>query len=115
MGTTNTRVNPGALEQLTRTAQLVWRLMLDPRVPMPTKLIIPLVIIYVLSPIDLIPDLLPIVGQIDDAAVLFFGVRMFLQMCPPDVVLEHRRALGGSTGRSGDEYVDASYRVVDDD
>ena len=41
------------------------------------------------------PDVLPLIGQIDDIAVLFGGVMLFIQMCPPDVVDEHRAALAG--------------------
>ncbi len=108
-------VDPGALAQVTRTLQLVWRLLQDPRVPPLPKLIVPLVIVYVISPIDLIPDLMPILGQVDDLAVIFFGIRFFIEMCPPDVVMEHRRAIAGAAGRAGDDYVDATYRVVDDD
>lgn len=111
---TSSRANPGTLTQLMRTLQLVWRLMLDPRVPAMPKLIIFVVLAYVISPLDLLPDVIPIVGQIDDAAVLFFGIRFFIEMCPPEIVMEHRRALGGSS-TSREEYVDATYRVVDDD
>ena len=63
---------------------------------MPIKLIIPGVVgVYLLSPIDFMPDVLPLLGQIDDIAVLFGGVMLFIQMCPPDVVDEHRAALAG--------------------
>ncbi len=106
--------NPGTLAQLIRTWQLVWRLLNDARVPVMAKLIIPAVILYVLSPLDLIPDVLLGLGQLDDVAVIFLGVRFFIEMCPPDVVMEHRRALAGETGGRGD-YVDATYHVVDDD
>jgi uncharacterized membrane protein YkvA (DUF1232 family) len=107
--------NFGALGELARTARLVWRLLNDPRVPILPKLIIPGVVLYVLSPIDLIPDLIPIAGQLDDVAILFFGVRTFIEMCPPDIVLEHRNALMGESHARADDYVDATYRVVDDD
>ncbi len=107
--------NPGVVAQLVRTLQLIWRLLRDPRVPFLPKLIVPLVILYVVSPIDLIPDMIPIAGQVDDIGVLFFGLRFFIEMCPPDIVMEHRRALGQTTSTKSEEYVDASYRVVDDD
>ncbi|MGE5141650.1 MAG: YkvA family protein, partial [Rudaea sp.] len=112
---TNSGTSPGTLAQLVRTAQLVWRLLLDPRVPILYKLIVPLVVIYVLSPLDLIPDLIPIAGQLDDVGVIFFGLRFFIQVCPPDVVMEHRRALAGGSNTPREEYVDGTYRVVDDD
>ncbi len=111
----NRAPSPGAITQVTRTLQLVWRLMADPRVPVLPKLIVPAVIVYVVSPIDLIPDVIPILGQADDVGVIFFGIRLFIEMCPPDIVMEHRRALEGNASSPHDEYVDASYRVVDDD
>ena len=109
----------GILGELVRNAQLTWRLLKDPRVPLPIKLIIPGVVgVYLLSPIDFMPDVLPLIGQIDDIAVLFGGVMLFIQMCPPDVVDEHRAALAGevkapeSGGHVG-ETVDAEYRVIE--
>ena len=108
-------LDPGALTQVARTFQLVWRLLADPRVPVLPKLIIPLVVVYVVSPIDLIPDPIPILGQMDDLAVIFFGIRFFIELCPPDIVMEHRRAIAGTAGDANDEYVEGTYRVVDDD
>ncbi len=107
--------NPGALVQTARTLQLVWRLLADSRVPLLPKLIIPIVIAYVVSPLDLVPDLIPIAGQLDDIGVIFLGIRFFIEMCPPNIVMEHRRALAGGTVEHSDEYVDGAYRVVDDD
>jgi len=107
----------GILGELIRNAQLVWRLLKDPRVPLPIKLIIPGVVgIYLLSPIDFMPDVLPLLGQIDDIAVLFGGVMLFIQLCPPDVVEEHRAALAGEapqTGGDAGKTVDAEYRVIE--
>ena len=108
-------LDQGALAQATRTLRLVWRLLNDPRVPILTKLVIPGILLYVVSPIDLIPDVMPIVGQVDDLAVIFFGIRFFIQICPPDVVLEHSRAISGETHDTRGDYVDATYRVVNDD
>ena len=115
----NNRV--GILGELIRNAQLTWRLLKDPRVPLPIKLIIPGVVgVYLLSPIDFMPDVLPLLGQIDDIAVLFGGVMLFIQMCPPDIVDEHRAALAGevqapqpATGGHAGETVDAEYRVIE--
>jgi uncharacterized membrane protein YkvA (DUF1232 family) len=104
---------PSTLTELMTTLQLVWRLLNDPRVPLLTKAIVPGIVLYVLSPIDLIPDLIPLLGQLDDAAVIFLGIRFFIDLCPADVVMEHRRALAGEGGRG--DYVDATYRVVDED
>ncbi len=108
----------GALGQFVRTIRLVLRLMQDPRVPLFPKLIIPAAIIYVLSPIDLLPDLILGLGQVDDIAILILGVRFFIEMCPPDIVEEHLHALAVSNAPPGDtqeNVVEGSYRVVSDD
>jgi uncharacterized membrane protein YkvA (DUF1232 family) len=107
--------DPSVIFEIWRSMQLVWRLMADPRVPFLPKMIVPLVAVYVLSPLDVVPDVLLVLGQLDDIALLFFGTKMFINLCPPDVVMEHRRALGGGTEFTSDEYVDGTYRVVDED
>ena len=113
------QVNPspglGSLVQVVRTLQLVWRLLNDSRVPFLIKLIIPAVIAYIVWPLDLIPDAIPILGQLDDIGIIFLGVRFFLQLCPADVVMEHRRAIAGAPREGGGDYVDASYRVMGED
>jgi uncharacterized membrane protein YkvA (DUF1232 family) len=108
--------DPSALLEIWRSMQLVWHLMLDPRVPFLPKLIVPLVAIYILSPIDIVPEALFLfVGALDDIALLFFGTKLFISLCPPDVVMEHRRALGGGREFTDDDYVDGTYRMVDED
>ena len=107
--------DPSVIFEIWRSMQLVWRLMADPRVPFLPKLIVPLVAVYVLSPLDVVPDVLLVLGQLDDIALLFFGTKLFINACPPDVVMEHRRALGGGPEFTADEYVDGTYRVVDED
>lgn len=109
----------GIVAELARNAQLVWRLLCDRRVSLPTKLIIPGVIgLYLLSPVDAMPDLLPLLGQLDDIAVLMIGVALFIEMAPRYVVEEHRAALlREATGRAApdveSETVDAEYRVIE--
>ncbi len=107
----------GAVARLINTLRLVFRLMKDSRIPTFPKLIIPAAILYALSPIDLIPDMILGLGQIDDIAVLVFSVSLFIEMCPPDIVAEHRRALAAGTKSAVQEedVVEGSYRVVPDD
>ena len=49
--------------------------------------------LYVLSPLDLIPDFILGVGEVDDLVVLIVLCRLFIYLCPPDVVREHVRRL----------------------
>lgn len=114
--TTTKTTDPSVFMEIWRTLQLVWRLMLDPRVPAFTKAIVPIIFVYLLSPIDIIPEgFLLFFGMVDDLAILFFGTKLFINMCPSDVVEEHRRALGGGREFTDDEYVEGSYRVVDEE
>jgi uncharacterized membrane protein YkvA (DUF1232 family) len=74
-------------------AKLFLRLIKDPRVGFRTKLIPLGVLAYLILPTDLVPDFLPIIGQVDDLLVIFFGLKFFLRFCPKEVVQEHVRAI----------------------
>ncbi len=83
------------LKDVARQARLAWRLFWDQRVPMWTKLIPSAALVYVLSPVDFIPAaVVPGLGQLDDVAVLLIGVKLFIELAPPEVVREHLLALG---------------------
>ena len=84
------------LKELVRQAQLVWRLFVDRRVPWGLKSIPVLVLGYIILPVppDIIPDFIFGLGQLDDLAVLLLGSKLFIELCPPEVVREHLRALG---------------------
>jgi uncharacterized membrane protein YkvA (DUF1232 family) len=110
----------GLIAYLLRNLRLAWKLLLDSRVPMLTKLLIPgLMALYILSPIDIIPDVLVGLGQLDDLAVFVLAIKLFIELSPHDIVQEHLRSLtgGGSTPRPGatseGEVVDGEYRVID--
>jgi len=62
----------------------------DPRVPLHAKIFAGLVVAYAFSPIDLIPDFIPILGYLDDLVLIPFGVALALKMIPPDVMDECR-------------------------
>ena len=93
MAQTKRSVDPGALAQVLHTVQLVWRLLIDPRVPALNKLIIPGILIYVLSPIDLVPDFIPVLGWLDDLVIVPLGLVAVRAMIPKAVLAEHRERL----------------------
>jgi uncharacterized membrane protein YkvA (DUF1232 family) len=72
---------------------LAVRLMREPAVPVFLKAVPFAALAYVLSPLDFLPDFLPIVGQLDDLGVLLLGLKGFLRLCPTDVVSFHREAI----------------------
>ncbi len=64
----------------------------DPRVGWPAKLLGAFVLAYALSPLDLIPDFIPVLGYLDDAILIPLGLVLFRKMIPPGVFEEHRAA-----------------------
>ena len=72
-------------------AQLLWRLVRDPYVPVRAKAVLPVVLLYLAMPFDLIPDFIPLLGQLDDLVVLTVGLGLFLLLTPREVVEFHLR------------------------
>jgi len=64
----------------------------DPRVPWYTKALAISVTGYALSPIDLIPDFIPILGLLDDLIIVPLGILLTVRLIPPDIMAEHRAA-----------------------
>ena len=109
-----------ALLNMTGVPRLVYRLMMDRRVPLRTKLILPAALVYFISPFDLIHDIVPILGRIDDVLVLILSLAFFLGTAPRDIVMEHvRGGRSGGDASSSDEkrkpVIEGEYHVVDDD
>lgn len=74
---------------LPRLARLVWRLARDPRVPARTKATLFLIAGYLVSPVDVLPDFVPGIGQLDDLVVIAFALDQILNRVPDEVVLDH--------------------------
>lgn len=64
----------------------------DPRTPWLAKLVIAIVVAYALSPIDLIPDFIPILGYLDDILLLPLGIYFALKLIPAAVLADARHA-----------------------
>lgn len=62
----------------------------DPRTPWPAKALATLVVAYALSPIDLIPDFIPVLGYLDDLILVPLGIWLVLRLIPPRVMEEAR-------------------------
>ena len=116
---TTTQSKVGLLTEILRNGQLAWRTPGRPRVSLALKLVIPAIMgTYLLWPVDLLPDFIPALGQLDDLAVLALGVRLFIELCPKNLVQEYRDSLAGKAApRQPDsdqgETVDAEYRVIE--
>ena len=78
---------------LVRHFRLAWRLLWDPRVPGWTKLVPFVSLLYLISPIDFLPDWFLGVGQLDDLGILLAGIRLFTALSPEEIVQQHLAAL----------------------
>jgi len=62
-----------------------------PRLPLRCKLLAGFPVAYALSPIDLIPDFIPVLGQLDDLIILPIGIWLLYRLIPADIMAEARR------------------------
>jgi len=105
------RMNDGLLKEIYQNARLIFRLLKDPRVSTWLKLLPAGALLYLLTPADFIP-----INPIDDGLVLWLGAYLFIELCPDEVVQEHREALqrgsGQKTAETPSEVVEGTYRDV---
>jgi uncharacterized membrane protein YkvA (DUF1232 family) len=75
---------------ITRDVHALYLASNDPRVPWYAKLLAVAVAGYALSPIDLIPDFIPVLGYLDDLIIVPLGVLLVIRLIPPEVMADHR-------------------------
>ena len=115
---------PALLRSLLSRARLTARLLREPLTPLAVKALAALPLLYVISPVDLLPDLVPILGQLDDIGVVLLAIEGFLSLVPSHLVDYHRKAIddgrpysphGASAGAAGNGVViDAEWRREDE-
>src|SRR4249920_2579519 len=71
----------------------------DPRVPWYAKALALCVAGYALSPIDLIPDFIPVIGYLDDLIIVPLGIVAVVKLIPPEIMAEHRAAAAMASER----------------
>ena len=100
---------------LASRAPTYWRLLLellrDPRVPLRSKALIAGAAAYVASPIDLIPDFIPVIGRMDDAAVIVLAFDFFLESVPQALIVEKMNELG-IDGRELERDLESARRAI---
>ena len=101
----------GVLRNMVLQTKLILRLMGDRRVSFWTKLIPLGTLVYLVSPIDLIMGI-PGIAALDDAAIVWFGSNLFIELCPRDVVKEHMDELQSNVDDT-DDVIDADTTDVD--
>jgi uncharacterized membrane protein YkvA (DUF1232 family) len=70
---------------------------MDPRVPILTKIVVVIVVAYALSPIDLLPDFIPVIGYLDDLLILPIGIWIAVRLIPDEIWIECRERAGRSS------------------
>ena len=83
------RGKPSLVDRLRINAHAVWLAARDKRAPWYARAFGLVIAAYALSPIDLIPDFIPILGLVDDAIILPVGLWLFLKLLPPGLFEEH--------------------------
>lgn len=82
-----------------RDVVALWLAARDPRVPWYAKALAGAVAAYALSPIDLIPDFIPVLGYLDDLLIVPLGILLTVRLVPPDVMRELRAEAAQREGR----------------
>ena len=102
------RRSPSFWVAFVQQLRLAWRLFWDGRVPLLPKLVPLAAILYILSPIDLLPDVLVGLGQLDDVALFLIALQIFVMICPPEIVRALRQQMTS-------DVVDGEWRRTDSD
>jgi uncharacterized membrane protein YkvA (DUF1232 family) len=95
------RRSPGFWVNLFNSFRIAWKLLWDSQVPVGAKLVPILTVLYVLSPIDIIPDVFVGLGQLDDLAILLLGTQLFIAVSPKDIVERIRAEIEGRPPSGG--------------
>lgn len=104
--------DPGFWRELWQQARLVYYLMLDREVPIYLKIVPFLALGYFLLPFDFLPDVAPILGQVDDVTMMIIGAKVFIDLAPPQIVARHMRRI---RERDGYLVTDESAETADPD
>lgn len=99
----------GALKREVTALALAAR---DPRTPLAAKLLALAIVAYALSPIDLIPDVIPVLGMLDDLVLLPLGIWVVVRLIPREVLAEHRAAAAAGRARLAPSRAGAAMVVV---
>jgi uncharacterized membrane protein YkvA (DUF1232 family) len=104
--------------RLLAQVRLGFALLVDPRVPVAAKLAVPLAMVYFLNPWDIVADFAPIIGRLDDLALLV-GAFGLMRVLVPEALRHQHEADAGLRPRPAPKPADprileGSYRVVDD-
>jgi uncharacterized membrane protein YkvA (DUF1232 family) len=106
------------LPNIIKFVRLVWRLTFDKRVSIFLRVLVPLALVYAISPIDLLRDRIPVLGRFDDLVVMGLALLFLTKLAPPEIVDEHLDRIPPSNrpeDKDPDKVVDGSSRLIDDE
>ena len=118
-----------SFSELINQGKLAWKLFRDPNVSPWVRFGIPLIgLVYIISPVDIIPDVLPVLGQLDDVAVVMLLAQLLITLAPDNIVAMYRQASQAagfnpddaatptdpapSSPPADDDVIDTEYQVV---
>lgn len=93
-------------------AQAVYLAAKDPRTPWYAKAIAFCTVAYALSPIDLIPDFIPILGYLDDLVIVPVGIALTIRLIPPEVLAKARETVATQSVGRGVGFIGAGIIVT---
>lgn len=109
---------PRLLPKAMKYARLVWRLTFDKRVSIFLRASVPLALLYVISPYDILRDRIPILGRFDDLIIFGLALLFLTKLAPPNVVDEHMDRVPESNrpeDKDPEKVVDGTSRLIDDE
>ena len=109
---------PRLLPKIIKFARLVWRLTFDKRVSIFLRALVPLAVLYAISPYDLLSDRIQIIGRFDDLIIMGLALLFLTKLAPPEVVDEYMGRIEPSDrpeDKDPDKVVDGSSRLIDDE
>jgi uncharacterized membrane protein YkvA (DUF1232 family) len=109
---------PRLLPKAMKFARVGWRLTFAKRVSIFLRALVPLALLYVISPYDILRDRIPILGRFDDLIILGLALLLLTKLAPPNVVDEHMDRVPESNrpeDKDPEKVVDGTSRLIDDE
>ena len=117
---TERKDKPGFFGELWQQLRLVYKLLLDPEVPIYLKALPAAALVYLVLPFDFLPDVIPGIGQLDDITILVLGAKMFIDMAPQQVVARHLNSMRSKgdnlpegNGQTSDAFLSTDPDVIE--